>query len=583
MSPRLLLFGLIAASACFGASSARADSGSGFALERHEPTSAGEWSFAVDHPWFTRPLSLAAGMTVDYAHKPLVLGYSDEQGFHETSAVVRHLLVGHFDVSASVKNRLTVTLSLPLILDESGTAAAEISPSGTALGDVRLGAMGRVYGQPLGDPFSLCVGLLFWAPTALGSNHAGDASVRVAPKMVLGGLWARHLLWSATAAIQYRGKSTIGNLPAADGNSIGSELQLGAAVAYADLQRRWVAGPELLVSSVITDGHYFERDFTSLEALLGAQHRLKVPVHLGVAAGLGLQREPGAPDFRVIARVAWVPEAEAPSRPQPAPVVSDRDRDGIPDGVDACPDEPGPQSADPGRHGCPVPPDWDRDGVADADDQCPEEPRGPVADPARRGCPARDGDGDKVFDFEDVCPDLAHGPTPDPKRPGCPDPDADGDGRPDSKDQCPAVAAGLRPDPGRAGCPLADRDGDSVPDVEDACPDQPGAPHSDPKKNGCRGLVELKGDQLVILQPVFFATNQDVILKKSFPVLQAVAEALKARSEIKQVSIEGHTDSRGVAARNRDLSRRRATSVMKWMTRNGIAAERLRAQGFGPD
>ena len=33
----------------------------GFQLNRYEPTAAGEWSFAVDHPWYTSTRSFAAG------------------------------------------------------------------------------------------------------------------------------------------------------------------------------------------------------------------------------------------------------------------------------------------------------------------------------------------------------------------------------------------------------------------------------------------------------------------------------------------------------------------------------------------
>jgi outer membrane protein OmpA-like peptidoglycan-associated protein len=121
-----------------------------------------------------------------------------------------------------------------------------------------------------------------------------------------------------------------------------------------------------------------------------------------------------------------------------------------------------------------------------------------------------------------------------------------------------------------------------VQDPVDACPDQPGAPNPDPKKNGCPGLVSVTGGQIVIVKPVFFATNKDVILKKSFEVLQSVADALKASPQIKKVRVEGHTDDRGKVAYNTELSDRRAKSVMKWLVEHGIEEGRLAAQGFGP-
>jgi len=71
----------------------------------------------------------------------------------------------------------------------------------------------------------------------------------------------------------------------------------------------------------------------------------------------------------------------------------DRDKDGIIDKKDECPDDPGPEQ----YNGCP---DRDGDGIIDIKDDCPDDP-GPAI---YRGCPDRDGD--KVIDKEDKCPDV---------------------------------------------------------------------------------------------------------------------------------------------------------------------------------
>ena len=73
------------------------------------------------------------------------------------------------------------------------------------------------------------------------------------------------------------------------------------------------------------------------------------------------------------------------------------------------------------------------------------------------------------------------------------------------------------------------------------------------------------------------------ILKKSFPVLNHVVDALKASPFIKKIEVGGHTDDRGKADYNRDLSGRRANSVMKYLVDHGIAADKLTAKGYGPD
>ena len=88
----------------------------------------------------------------------------------------------------------------------------------------------------------------------------------------------------------------------------------------------------------------------------------------------------------------------------------DRDKDGILDKDDLCPDTPGL----PEFQGCP---DTDGDGVPDKDDQCPDV-AGPVEN---NGCPWPDTDGDGVIDKDDACPTVPGVPEyngcPPPKKP----------------------------------------------------------------------------------------------------------------------------------------------------------------------
>jgi outer membrane protein OmpA-like peptidoglycan-associated protein len=60
-----------------------------------------------------------------------------------------------------------------------------------------------------------------------------------------------------------------------------------------------------------------------------------------------------------------------------------------------------------------------------------------------------------------------------------------------------------------------------------------------------------------------------------------VARLLLAHPELKQIRVEGHTDNVGAAAYNKDLSARRAASVVRYLTGKGVAAERLAAAGYG--
>jgi outer membrane protein OmpA-like peptidoglycan-associated protein len=270
----------------------------------------------------------------------------------------------------------------------------------------------------------------------------------------------------------------------------------------------------------------------------------------------------------------------APPPPPPAIAPPDADHDGVLDPVDQCPEVIAGEHPNPDRLGCPDG-DEDHDTILDHGDACRAEAAGAHPDPARPGCPLPDRDGDAVPDPSDACPDAAPGEHPDPDRAGCPDGDQDHDGVLDHGDQCRAEPAGAHPDPARAGCPLPDADGDGIPDASDHCPSQAGAPNTDPNRNGCPGLVIIQRNEIRITQQVFFATNTDRILPRSFPLLQAVADAMRAMPEIRRVAVEGHTDDTGNAEANMALSQRRAVAVMQWLTAHGVDAGRLEAHGYG--
>jgi OOP family OmpA-OmpF porin len=588
----------------------------GFTINRYDPTPAGEWSFWVDHPWYSRTRYFAAGVTLNYAHKPLVLGVSNGTTSSER-AVIEHQLLGHIDIAGSFLDRVTLNASLPLTFLERGTAAAGVTPTeGFGVGDPRLGAMVRLFGQPDESAVSLSLGANVYIPlraltgdSSVITPTSSDTGFRILPKLVLAG-YGSHIRWSALAGFLYRPAATLGQAGDPDGSTVGSELQLGALVNYADKPRRFALGPELLLSTVVTEKP-FSRNYTSFELLFGGHYNIAGAFQIGAALGFGALRQPGTPDARALLRLAYAPLREPPKPP------TDRDHDGVADRDDLCPDEPAGSDPDPQRPGCPFRDgdrdsdgvlnrqdlcpdiakgphpdperpgcpqrDRDGDGVLDRDDICPDLPKGPQPDPARLGCPLSDRDSDGVSDREDVCPDQPQGPVPDPARRGCPAGDRDSDGVLDPLDRCPDQPQGPQPDPERPGCPAPDRDRDSVPDRVDACPDVAGAPHPDPKKNGCPSLVQISGGKLVILRPVFFATNRDLILPQSFPVLQAVTDALLASPHIKRVSIEGHTDNRGRADYNVDLSNRRAQSVRRWLLGHSIAEERVTAIGYGPN
>lgn len=80
---------------------------------------------------------------------------------------------------------------------------------------------------------------------------------------------------------------------------------------------------------------------------------------------------------------------------------------------------------------------------------------------------------------------------------------------------------------------------------------------------------------------ITFAVNSDVINVQSAGVLKSVADALKANPTI-NVKVVGHTDADGDAAKNLDLSKRRAASVKNALVKEyGIEEARLTTDGMG--
>lgn len=216
--------------------------------------------------------------------------------------------------------------------------------------------------------------------------------------------------------------------------------------------------------------------------------------------------------------------------PPKKPVDNDRDKDGVLNAEDSCPDQPGSRAT----NGCP---DQDGDGIADATDQCPTEP-GTVAN---NGCPVRDKDGDGVKDDVDKCPDVA----------------------------------GLAK---YNGCPVPDTDKDGINDEEDQCINEPGT-----KAN--KGCPEIKKEVIekvkLAARQIRFAYAKDQLLPESHPVLDDVIAVLKENPEL-NITIEGHTSSDGNPQTNQVLSQKRADRVKQYLISKGIAETRITAIGYGP-
>ncbi|MFV0279465.1 MAG: BON domain-containing protein [Rhodoblastus sp.] len=79
-----------------------------------------------------------------------------------------------------------------------------------------------------------------------------------------------------------------------------------------------------------------------------------------------------------------------------------------------------------------------------------------------------------------------------------------------------------------------------------------------------------------------FRTASDEIAPESNRLIGGLAEALKGCPTLK-IEVDGHTDNVGVPVFNKDLSLRRAQSVVKALISKGVAADRLSAAGYGDE
>lgn len=86
--------------------------------------------------------------------------------------------------------------------------------------------------------------------------------------------------------------------------------------------------------------------------------------------------------------------------------------------------------------------------------------------------------------------------------------------------------------------------------------------------------------ELVKLPAVTFLDNSTTLTAAGRAALAQAARILTANPLVK-VRIEGHTDSNGSTADNLALSRARAQTVLDFLVKQGVATDRLSAEGYG--
>jgi len=311
----------------------------------------------------------------------------------------------------------------------------------------------------------------------------------------------------------------------------------------------------------LTDADYFAGagagDLT-VAATAGITFRLSADVSASAMVGSG-QLGARGDDFRLTTGIIWAPQpvgAAAPGR-------HDRDNDGVPDGLDACAEEPEDKDGFQDEDGCPDL-DNDSDGIADAEDRCANDPEDKDGFEDSDGCPEPDNDKDGIPDTLDRCADQPEDKDGFEDEDGCPDEDNDGDGFADAVDKCP-------------------NDGETVNGVDDddGCPDVRGT--AGPEERPDR--IDLKG------QPVAFTKGAATLTAGGKRLLDQVATLIKTRKLT--IRVEVHvalgTKATGAAAiaaqkkKDKTLAQQRAKAILDYLVAQGVPVPQVQAVGLGSD
>lgn len=79
-----------------------------------------------------------------------------------------------------------------------------------------------------------------------------------------------------------------------------------------------------------------------------------------------------------------------------------------------------------------------------------------------------------------------------------------------------------------------------------------------------------------------FDTDKSTLQPEGQKIVDEILALMKGNADLK-IAIEGHTDNAGSADHNKKLSADRANTILKFLTSNGVAANRLTASGFGAE
>jgi OmpA-OmpF porin, OOP family len=426
-----------------------------FHLDRLEMPGAPEDGVVLFRPVTNQRTIFFGQLGIGYQLRPLRTStVTNDQATRARSGstVIQDQLAVYGNAGFQILDRATIAVAFPWYPFQAGSnpdytgaggiptagpnRTTVVKTSGPGAGDLRLD-LRAVIARSQDRKTAFGAQISIFAPSGTPANFGGDDKIG-GMFMLSGETQVKFLVLSANTGVHLRRSHALNDPNSGNGLGIGNEWRwaVGAFIPLKDGKYRvggTIFGQTGIESSDVTGDTFFTKRNTPIEFNVEGRMRFGPADHWWVGAGAGssILRGYGAPDLRVVGLLGtYVPilESEAKSPERKAELrekwrregASDRDHDGIPDDIDACPDDPEDHQGNDPNDGCPMPPDRDGDGIADQYDKCPDQPEDKDGIDDGDGCPEDDADNDGVPDAVDHCPKMPGKPSSDPKKNGCP-------------------------------------------------------------------------------------------------------------------------------------------------------------------
>ena len=369
------------------------------------------------------------------------------------TGVIQDQLTIYGNVGFQLLERVTVGVSFPWSPLQDGnqpnygtgnvqgpgqTATTQVVTSGPTAGDMRFDVRATLW-RSVDHNTLFGAQISIFAPTGTVADFGSDNGTGILLNLT-GEKTIKWITLGANLGYVFRPEHRINDPVADSGLGIGNEIRagIGAFVPLKDGKYRIGA---TIFGSTGGEGHsdligdtFFRKENSPVEWNVEGRMKFGPADHWWASFSGGTRlfvNAYGAPDMRLIGMLgAYVPildsdphspERKAENRAKWRDAhIRDRDHDGIPDDIDACPDEPEDHLGNDPNDGCPMPPDRDGDGIPDQFDKCPDVPEDKDGIDDGDGCPEDDADNDGIPDVQDACPKEPGQKNVDPKKNGCP-------------------------------------------------------------------------------------------------------------------------------------------------------------------